>query len=58
MGLIAARAIGYLAFGGIGGWAMSRMAASISDLESGDRIDHLTGLANREALAAAYRSAR
>lgn len=50
VGLIAARTIGYLAFGGIGGWASGQLQASISKLDLYDHVDDATGLRNSRAL--------
>lgn len=45
-GLIASRSFAYLAFGGIGGWANSQLAGSLTKLELYDQIDDHTGLYN------------
>jgi GGDEF domain-containing protein len=45
-GLIASRAFGFLAFGALGGWAMSNLEASLTKLEFYDQIDDDTGLYN------------
>jgi hypothetical protein len=46
VGLIAARTFGFLAFGGLGGWAMASLEASLTKLELYDQIDDDTGLYN------------
>ena len=46
IGLIASRALAFLAFGGIGGWANSQLAGSLTKLELYDQIDDQTGLFN------------
>ena len=46
IGLIASRAFAFLAFGGIGGWANSQLAGSLTKLELYDQIDDHTGLFN------------
>ena len=45
-GLIVARAIGYLVFGALGGWANAYLRASLTKLDLYDQIDDLTGLFN------------
>jgi GGDEF domain-containing protein len=45
-GLIASRALAYLAFGTVGGWATQQLEASISKLELYDQIEDTTGLYN------------
>ncbi len=50
VGLILGRAAGYLAFGGIGGWAVSQLRASVEKLELYDQIDDSTGMLNARAL--------
>ncbi|MHB1854086.1 MAG: hypothetical protein ACYCS2_03405 [Acidimicrobiales bacterium] len=44
--LLAGRALGYLAFGGIGGWAASLLQGSILKLNLFDTVDDATGLLN------------
>lgn len=44
--LIFSRAVAYLAFGGIGGWATQQLEASLNKLELYDQIDDQTGLFN------------
>jgi len=44
--LLAGRALGYLAFGGIGGWAASLIQGSILKLNLFDTVDDATGLLN------------
>ncbi|HVA44510.1 MAG TPA: hypothetical protein VNF50_13595 [Acidimicrobiales bacterium] len=46
VGLLAGRALGYLAFGGIGGWAASLLQGSILKLNLFDTVDDATGLLN------------
>lgn len=45
-GLIVSRAVAYLLFGAIGGWANRQFAMSLSKLELYDQIDDATGLYN------------
>jgi hypothetical protein len=45
-GLILSRAIAYLSFGAIGGWASRSLEASLTKLELYDQIDDSTGLYN------------
>lgn len=45
-GLILARAIGYLVFGALGGWANAYLRASLTKLDLYDQVDDLTGLFN------------
>jgi GGDEF domain-containing protein len=45
-GLIGSRALAYVAFGIIGGWANRQLAASLTKLELYDQIDDTTGLYN------------
>jgi GGDEF domain-containing protein len=45
-GLIVARAIGYLVFGALGGWAHAHLRASLTKLDLYDQVDDLTGLFN------------
>lgn len=49
-GLLASRALGYIVFGGIGGWATQTLEASLTKLDLYDRIDDETGLYNARAL--------
>lgn len=52
-GMITSRVIGYLIFGGVGGWAAEQLQAAIDKLELHDEVDDTTGLGNvRAALAA------
>lgn len=52
-GMISSRVIGYLVFGGVGGWAAEQLQAAIDKLELHDEVDDATGLGNvRAALAA------
>lgn len=44
--LIASRALAFLAFGAIGGWATRNLEASVNKLELYDQIDDMTGLYN------------
>jgi GGDEF domain-containing protein len=46
IGLIASRAVAYLAFGALGGWASATLEASLAKLELYDQIDDETGLYN------------
>lgn len=48
-GMISSRVIGYLVFGGIGGWAAEQLQAAIDKLELHDEIDDSTGLGNARA---------
>lgn len=45
-GLIATRAVGYLAFGALGGWAVGQLERSLDKLDLYDQIDDDTGLYN------------
>ncbi|MDH3306598.1 MAG: hypothetical protein OEO77_03650 [Acidimicrobiia bacterium] len=46
LGLIVTRSVGYLVFGGIGGWAGEQLLASINKLDLYDYIDNETRLYN------------
>lgn len=46
VGVIGARAIGYLLFGFLGGWANKQLETSLTKLELYDQIDDATGLFN------------
>jgi GGDEF domain-containing protein len=46
LGLIVSRAVAYVAFGALGGWAMDTLEASLTKLELYDQIDDETGLYN------------
>ena len=46
LGLIAARTLGYLAFGGVGGWAVEQLGANIAKLDLYDHVDDETKLGN------------
>ena len=48
--LLAGRALGYLAFGGIGGWAATLLQGSILKLNLFDTVDDATGLLNARQL--------
>jgi hypothetical protein len=50
IGLALGRGAGYLAFGGIGGWAVSQIRASMEKLDLYDQIDDATGLLNIRAI--------
>lgn len=50
LGLVAGRSLGYLAFGGIGGWAVARLQRSLTKLDLYDQIDDDTGLFNARFL--------
>jgi hypothetical protein len=50
IGLILGRAAGYIAFGGIGGWAAAQLRASMDKLDLYDQIDDATGMLNVRAL--------
>lgn len=45
-GLIVARAIGYLVFGALGGWAGGHLRTALTKLDLYDQVDDLTGLYN------------
>ena len=49
-GLIVARTLAYLAFGGIGGWAMGLLRGSLDKLDLYDHVDDATGLYNARYL--------
>lgn len=57
-GMIASRVIGYLVFGGIGGWAAEQLQAAIDKLELHDEIDDATGLGNPRAAVSAIDTER
>lgn len=57
-GTLASRVIGYLVFGGIGGWAAEQLQAAIDKLELHDEIDDATGLGNARAALAALDTER
>jgi GGDEF domain-containing protein len=44
--LIASRTLAFVAFGGIGGWAVKQLESSVNKLELYDQIDDATGLFN------------
>lgn len=46
IGPIASRSLGYLAFGGVGGWAVQQLGANINKLALYDRVDDETTLHN------------
>ena len=46
LGLIASRAVAYIAFGALGGWASRQLETSLEKLELYDQIDDVTGLFN------------
>ncbi|HVR32514.1 MAG TPA: hypothetical protein VMS74_07370 [Acidimicrobiia bacterium] len=48
-GMISSRVIGYLVFGGVGGWAAEQLQAAIDKLELHDEVDDATGLGNARA---------
>ena len=48
-GAISSRVLGYLAFGGLGGWAAEQLQAAIDKLELHDEIDDVSGLGNARA---------
>lgn len=48
-GTVASRVLGYLVFGGIGGWAAEQLQAAMDKLELHDEIDDATGLGNARA---------
>jgi len=50
VGLALGRGAGYLAFGGIGGWAVSQLRASMEKLDLYDQIDDATGMLNVRAI--------
>lgn len=45
-GVIASRAVAYIAFGALGGWASRQLETSLEKLELYDQIDDVTGLFN------------
>jgi GGDEF domain-containing protein len=57
-GSISSRVIGYLVFGGVGGWAAEQLQAAIDKLELHDEIDDATGLGNARAAIAAIDTER
>lgn len=57
-GTISSRVLGYLVFGGIGGWAAEQLQAAIDKLELHDEIDDATGLGNARAAIAAIDTER
>lgn len=57
-GMISSRVIGYLVFGGVGGWAAEQLQAAIDKLELHDEIDDATGLGNARAAIAAIDTER
>ncbi|MFZ0492044.1 MAG: hypothetical protein WAM81_02470 [Acidimicrobiia bacterium] len=50
IGLVLGRGAGYLAFGGVGGWAASQLRASMEKLDLYDQIDDATGMLNIRAI--------
>lgn len=50
LGLLLSRVIGFVAFGGIGGWAAAELGAAIGKLELYDTIDDATGLGNARSV--------
>jgi len=44
--LVAGRAVGYLAFGALGGWADRQLEGSLEKLDLYDQVDDATGLYN------------
>lgn len=57
-GSIASRVLGYLVFGGVGGWAAEQLQAAIDKLELHDEIDDATGLGNARAAVSVIDSER
>ncbi len=57
-GMISSRVIGYLVFGGVGGWAAEQLQAAIDKLELHDEIDDATGLGNARAAVSAIDTER
>lgn len=57
-GSITSRGIGYLVFGGLGGWAAEQLQAAIDKLELHDEIDDATGLGNARAALGAIDTER
>ncbi len=53
LGLILGRAIGFVAFGGIGGWAATELGAAIGKLEQYDTVDDDTRLGNARSFVRA-----
>lgn len=49
-GTLTTRVIGFLVFGGVGGWAAEQLQASIDKLELHDEIDDATGLGNARSV--------
>jgi len=48
--LIFSRAVAYLLFGGLGGWAAGTLSMSLDKLDLYDEVDDLTGLGNARSL--------
>jgi len=48
--LIFSRAVAYLLFGGVGGWAAGTLSMSLDKLDLYDEVDDLTGLGNARSL--------
>jgi GGDEF domain-containing protein len=46
VGLIASRAVAFIAFGALGGWASRQLESSLEKLELYDQVDDATGLLN------------
>jgi GGDEF domain-containing protein len=57
-GTIVSRILGYLVFGGVGGWAAEQLQAAIDKLELHDEIDDTTGLGNARAAIGAIDTER
>ena len=57
-GMISSRVIGYIVFGGVGGWAAGQLQAAIDKLELHDEIDDATGLGNARAAVSAIDTER
>ena len=49
-GTLTSRVLGYLVFGGVGGWAAQQLQAAMDKLELHDEIDDATGLGNARSV--------
>lgn len=57
-GTLTSRVLGYLVFGGVGGWAAEQLQAAIDKLELYDEVDDATGLGNTRAALSAIDTER